>query len=85
MAAPIVASAPGKVLLAGGYLVLDPAYPGVVVSTSSRFYTVIRAKASEASADITVKSPQFTGAEWRYNIKLSGEGSDARLDLVQDA
>ena len=38
----IVVSAPGKVLIAGGYLVLDPAYPGLVISTTSKFYTVIR-------------------------------------------
>jgi phosphomevalonate kinase len=33
-----VVSAPGKVLVAGGYLVLDPAYSGLVIATSSRFY-----------------------------------------------
>ncbi|THH07989.1 hypothetical protein EW145_g3017 [Phellinidium pouzarii] len=34
---PTVVSASGKVLLAGGYLVLDQKYSGTVVSTSSRF------------------------------------------------
>ncbi|KAH9047887.1 Phosphomevalonate kinase [Lactarius hengduanensis] len=49
----LVVSAPGKVLLAGGYLVLDPAYSGVVVSTSSRFYTVISpGKAGQISRQI---------------------------------
>ncbi|KAJ6625633.1 phosphomevalonate kinase [Mycena sp. CBHHK59/15] len=38
-----VVSSPGKVLVAGGYLVLDRAYSGVVVSTSSRFYTFLNA------------------------------------------
>lgn len=42
MAPTTVVSAPGKVLVAGGYLVLDPTYSGVVVSTSSRFYTVVK-------------------------------------------
>ena len=32
-------SAPGKVLIAGGYLVLDPAYTGLVLATNARFYT----------------------------------------------
>ncbi|KAI6026262.1 ribosomal protein S5 domain 2-type protein [Pisolithus microcarpus] len=54
MSAPIVVSAPGKVLLAGGYLVLDPAYSGLVVSVSSRFYT------------ICVRSPQFIDSTWKY-------------------
>lgn len=36
-----VVSAPGKVLLAGGYLVLDRAYTGLVVATSSRFFTSV--------------------------------------------
>ncbi|KAI0344840.1 Phosphomevalonate kinase [Trametopsis cervina] len=40
--AQTVVSSPGKVLLAGGYLVLDPKHQGVVVSTSARFYTVVQ-------------------------------------------
>ncbi|KIY50362.1 phosphomevalonate kinase [Fistulina hepatica ATCC 64428] len=67
MGTPIVVSAPGKVLIAGGYLVLDPAYSGLVVSTSSRFYTVIRAETSTTSR-ICVRSPQFTNATWDYNV-----------------
>jgi hypothetical protein len=46
----IVVSAPGKVLIAGGYLVLDPAYPGLVISTTSKFYTVIRPLKPESTA-----------------------------------
>lgn len=63
-------SAAGKVLVAGGYLVLDPAYSGVVVSTSSRFYSVVTS--GEAKADqstIVVRSPQFAGATWTYDVK----------------
>lgn len=37
-----VVSAPGKVLVAGGYLVLEPQYRGLVIATSSRFYCVVR-------------------------------------------
>ncbi|KAI8992041.1 Phosphomevalonate kinase [Mycotypha africana] len=63
-----VASAPGKVLLAGGYLVLEQAYSGVVVGTSARFYTVIRSEKSlEPAGTITVQSPQFNAATWKYN------------------
>ncbi|TFY59322.1 hypothetical protein EVG20_g7832 [Dentipellis fragilis] len=64
MAATVV-SAPGKVLLAGGYLVLDPAYSGVVVSTSSRFYTVVQ---PGASGQIRVRSPQFVDGLWTYAV-----------------
>lgn len=67
MASFTAVSAPGKVLLAGGYLVLDPAYSGIVVSTSSRFYTVIQ---SGHSTQISVRSPQFTDAQWNYTVKF---------------
>lgn len=63
---PTVVSAPGKVLIAGGYLVLDPTYPGVVVSTSSRFYAVVRSKGLPNT--IVVRSPQFTQATWTYSV-----------------
>jgi phosphomevalonate kinase len=64
----LVVSASGKVLLAGGYLVLDPAYSGVVVSTSSRFYTVITPASTNR---IVVRSPQFINATWSYAWSIS--------------
>ena len=80
-ASPTIVSAPGKVLIAGGYLVLDPAYSGVVVSTSSRFYTVVRDAEDVEEGKIRVRSPQFTNATWEYSVsktedeKLSVEAS----------
>ncbi|KAI5889349.1 Phosphomevalonate kinase [Schizophyllum commune H4-8] len=80
-ASPTIVSAPGKVLIAGGYLVLDPAYSGVVVSTSSRFYTVVRDAEDVGKGKIRVRSPQFTNATWEYSVskpedeKLSVEAS----------
>ncbi|KDQ28163.1 hypothetical protein PLEOSDRAFT_1041023 [Pleurotus ostreatus PC15] len=66
-----VVSSPGKVLVAGGYLVLDPAYSGIVVSTSSRFYTIIQPAAAPSHANqIQVLSPQFTQASWRYDVTV---------------
>ncbi|KAK7053272.1 phosphomevalonate kinase [Paramarasmius palmivorus] len=65
---PTVVSSPGKVLVAGGYLVLEPAYSGIVVSTSSRFYTVIQS--SSAGPSIQVRSPQFENALWSYSVKF---------------
>lgn len=68
-----IVSAPGKVLAAGGYLVLDQQYPGVVISTSSRFYTVIQASSGSAN-QIVVRSPQFLQAEWRYTVTYNDAG-----------
>ncbi|KAG1815947.1 phosphomevalonate kinase [Suillus subaureus] len=73
MSTTTIVSAPGKVLAAGGYLVLDQQYPGVVISTSSRFYTVIQASSGSAN-QIVVRSPQFYQAEWRYIVTYNAEG-----------
>lgn len=68
-----IVSAPGKVLLAGGYLVLDPAYSGLVIATSSRFYSIVRTRPStlphDASPNIIVRSPQFEDAVWTYTAE----------------
>ncbi|THH31780.1 hypothetical protein EUX98_g2380 [Antrodiella citrinella] len=83
MAASTVVSSPGKVLMAGGYLVLDPAYSGVVVSTSSRFYAVVQPGASGHGVpvrpiQISVRSPQFVSASWVYDLAVSD--SAVRVD-----
>lgn len=81
--ATTVVSSPGKVLMAGGYLVLDPAYSGVVVSTSSRFYTVVQTGISgsapgDAPVQISVRSPQFVDARWVYQLSVGD--SAVRID-----
>jgi phosphomevalonate kinase len=68
-----IVSAPGKVLAAGGYLVLDQQYSGVVISTSSRFYTVIQTASCSAN-QIVVRSPQFNQAEWKYSVVYDTAG-----------
>mgnify|MGYP002717611370 FL=1 len=68
--APTIVSAPGKVLIAGGYLVLDPAYPGIVLVTNARFYSCV-SKRTERT--IRVRSPQFQHAEWLYAYQLPEE------------
>ncbi|KAJ1304500.1 hypothetical protein OPQ81_005645 [Rhizoctonia solani] len=87
-----VVSAPGKVLIAGGYLVLDHRFPGLVVSTSSRFYTVVRPATGEGR--IIVKSPQFENAIWVYDVAVNGDsiqvqqvddGTDSKNRFVQTA
>ncbi|KAG6880324.1 hypothetical protein C0992_011073 [Termitomyces sp. T32_za158] len=71
MAHTTVVSSPGKVLVSGGYLVLDREYSGTVVSTSSRFYTVIQEDASRGANNIRVRSPQFSSATWEYFISMT--------------
>jgi hypothetical protein len=73
-----VVSAPGKVLLAGGYLVLDRAYTALVFGLSARIH--ILAKDIETSSgielsEIVVQSPQFRDATWTYGYHLAeGQG-----------
>lgn len=91
-----VASCPGKVLLAGGYLVLNRQHRGLVVSTPSRFYTVVRSadsssadaseggSAPERSGDgvpIKVVSPQFEDGRWDFVAR--GEESQWRVEPVE--
>lgn len=59
-------SAPGKVLIAGGYLVLEHPNLGVSVATSSRFYTTVKLQpltnsipSTPSCLTIVVDSPQF--------------------------
>jgi phosphomevalonate kinase len=74
-----VVSCPGKVLIAGGYLVLDPAYSGLAVATSSRFYTVARSLSSgtatsdDAYIHICVKSPQFSDGRWSFELQRQSD------------
>lgn len=85
---PTVVSSPGKVLLAGGYLVLDPAFSGVIVSTSSRFYTVVSdlpaSSSLEHRQEIRVRSPQFVGASYRYAFRLEESDAGMRIEQVAD-
>ncbi|KAG0324859.1 phosphomevalonate kinase [Dissophora globulifera] len=79
-----IVSAPGKVLLAGGYLVLDPVFSGLVVATDARFYTLIRSSPAGTSAPskITVRSPQFENATWNYYTTV--QGKDVQLAASKD-
>lgn len=70
-----IASAPGKVLLAGGYLVLEQSFTGLVVGTSARFYTVIRPQTNSTAGYITVHSPQFENATWIYQAIVTDKVS----------
>lgn len=65
-------SAPGKVLLAGGYLVLDRAYTGLVFGLDARIHVHVQALTTTPGltlSEIIVRSPQFRDAEWRYGYR----------------
>mmetsp|Transcript_14516 Transcript_14516/g.18959 ORF Transcript_14516/g.18959 Transcript_14516/m.18959 type:complete len:468 (+) Transcript_14516:104-1507(+) len=68
----LTVSAPGKLLLAGGYLVLESPNTGVVIGVDKRFYCTIDCRRTEETTSssavvaILVKSPQFN-QEWTYH------------------
>lgn len=68
----VVVSAPGKVLLAGGYLVLDRAYQGLVFGLDARIYVCVQVAATrrtdgDSQGRVVVRSPQFLEAHWVYS------------------
>ena len=64
-------SAPGKVLLTGGYLVLDRKHTGLVFGLNARIHVHVQPLAvdvgAESLGEIVVRSPQFREAQWRYS------------------
>lgn len=63
-------SAPGKALLAGGYLVLYPQYQSLVVALSARMHAVVTSATREDIEGIYIKvmSEQFNNDEWNYRV-----------------
>ncbi|KAJ1947845.1 phosphomevalonate kinase, partial [Linderina macrospora] len=71
-----LASAPGKVLVVGGYLVLDRAHSGLVVGTDTCLYAAIQTQVLDISVSatelsISVVSPQFDSAWWQYTFNTA--------------
>ena len=69
----VVVSAPGKILLVGGYLVLEEENAGLVVAVDKRFYCECKPSSNAADGEeqrstIHVESPQF-GTNWTYGWK----------------
>ncbi|XP_008788523.2 phosphomevalonate kinase, peroxisomal [Phoenix dactylifera] len=73
----VVASAPGKVLITGGYLILERPNAGIVLSTNARFYAMVKPLLEEvqpeswawAWTDVKVTSPQLS-RETTYKLSL---------------
>ncbi|KAH3680461.1 hypothetical protein WICMUC_000301 [Wickerhamomyces mucosus] len=71
-------SAPGKALIAGGYLVLDKQFDSYVVALSSRMHAVVKGEDSDSiESTIRIKSPQFLEGEWCY--KYNHDSSNFRI------
>jgi phosphomevalonate kinase len=64
-----IVSTPGKVLLTGGYLVLE-GKPGLVLSLDSRF-TIEVSDADTTDHRIDIYSPQFSNGRW--SLSESGQ------------
>lgn len=79
-------SAPGKVFLAGGYLVLDREYTALVFGLSARINVI--AKEIETSKgvqlqEIVVNSPQFPDSQWRYGYHLAPQRGGIQVTQLQ--
>lgn len=84
--AAVAVSAPGKVLLAGGYLVLDRKYNGLVFGLDARIHICVKPFASSsgvAFSEITVKSPQFQHAVWEYGYRLAERNGGIRVTQLR--
>ncbi|CAG8565348.1 9509_t:CDS:2 [Ambispora gerdemannii] len=90
MSKATVVSAPGKVLIAGGYLVLDREYEGLVIGVDARFYTIIKQGTYDSFGKVVVRSPQFLNASWEYayiyaSSELESNDSDNKNPFVEIA
>ena len=82
MAPTLAFSAPGKVLLTGGYLVLDRKHTGLVFGLDARIHVAINLPCEGLTpSEILVRSPQFEDAEWRYGYReIEGNGG---IEIIQ--
>jgi phosphomevalonate kinase len=82
----VAVSAPGKVLLAGGYLVLDRDYTGLVFGLDARIHVHVRplrTSAGVALEEIIVKSPQFVSATWEYGYRVTENQGGIQLSQLR--
>ncbi|KAK4236227.1 hypothetical protein C8A03DRAFT_17102 [Achaetomium macrosporum] len=82
----VVVSAPGKVLLAGGYIVLDRKHTGLVFGLSARIHVLaqeIHTSEGVHISEIVVQSPQFLNATWRYGYHLVDDGGGIKVTQLQ--
>ena len=76
------ASAPGKVLLTGGYLILEREHTGLVFALDARIHVQVKERLTETAANeptITVRSPQFSEASWEYKYDCLIDDRGAKI------
>ncbi|KAJ4411307.1 phosphomevalonate kinase [Gnomoniopsis sp. IMI 355080] len=79
-------SAPGKVLLAGGYLVTDRHYTGLVFGLDARINILAQGIPTSQGvqlSEIVVDSPQFLAASWRYGYHLAPDDGGITVTQLQ--
>jgi phosphomevalonate kinase len=79
-------SAPGKVFLAGGYLVLDRTYTALVFALSARIHVLVEDIDTSTGVDlaeIVVQSPQFRDATWNYGYHLAEDQGGVAVTQLQ--
>jgi len=80
----VAVSAPGKVFLAGGYLVLDRAHTALVFGLNARIHIIVQPIATRNGVvlnQIEVNSPQFDDAVWEYGYR--SKENDGGVDITQ--
>lgn len=94
----VVASAPGKVLITGGYLILERPNAGIVLSTNARFYAIVKPLYEQVKpdswawgwTDVKLTSPQLL-RESMYKLSLKNltlqavSSSESRNPFVEYA
>ncbi|XP_042398893.1 phosphomevalonate kinase, peroxisomal-like [Zingiber officinale] len=86
----VVASAPGKVLITGGYLILERPNAGIVFTTTARFYAIVKPLYDDIKpdswvwswTDVKVTSPQLS---WEATYKLSLKNSILQCTSSRDS
>ncbi|OAP65773.1 phosphomevalonate kinase [Fonsecaea erecta] len=91
--AAVAVSAPGKVLFAGGFLVLDRQHTGLVFGLNARIHVVVQPWQDDDVPDalsgphVLVQSPQFVDAKWLYRVDSPAGGTAdgvVTVDQVRD-
>lgn len=82
----VAVSAPGKVLLAGGYLALDRQYTGLVFGLSARINVIateIHTGPGVQLTEMVVESPQFLDAQWKYGYHRAPENGGIKVTQLE--
>lgn len=82
----VAVSAPGKVFLAGGYLVLDRAHTALVFGLDARIHVVVRPISTRNGVvleQIEVTSPQFYDAVWEYGYRLKEDNAGVEVTQLR--